>query len=94
MLPALAQGQGRVLPCWGKTGWLCFPFSRCYLQLVFEADFGVAVRAPAAEQPVSVGVGGAWGPVVAFLPLGDWGCSEQERNRSREDFPEEPTAWP
>lgn len=74
--------------------WLCFPFSRCYLQLVLKADFGVVVLAPAAEQPVSIGVRGARGPVVAFLPLGGWGCNEQEHNRSCEDSSEKPTAWP
>lgn len=73
---------------------LCFPSSRCYLQLVLKADFGVLVPAPAAEQPVSIGVRGARGPVVAFLPLGGRGCNEQKHNRSCDDLSEGPTVWP
>lgn len=57
-----------------------------HLQRILKADFGVLVPAAAAEQAVGIGVRGARGPVVTFLPFGDRGCKEQEHNKVRPGF--------
>lgn len=72
--PGLPRGREAI--GWGG----CFLLPHGYSQLVLKADFGILVPAAPAEQAVGIGVQGARGPVVAFLPFRGWGCNKQEHN--------------